>query len=239
MQEMDDIAVANRDGRTITIGDLGHAEDSTEEIESAALYNDTPCVLLNIRKQSGTNTVEVVDAAEGAARRNSQDAARRTTRVEVVRDQSIFIEPRSTRSRSTWSLGGAAGGAWWCFCFLANIRATIIAALSIPTSIIAAFAIVNYMGFTLNSITLLALTLSVGIVIDDAIVVMENIFRYIEEKKYTPFEAAIAATTRNRPGRDGDHALAGGRVPADRHDGEASSGRFLKSFGITMAARSW
>ncbi len=73
------------------------------------------------------------------------------------------------------------------FFFLANTRATVIAALSIPTSIIAAFAIVNYMGFTLNSITLLALTLSVGIVIDDAIVVMENIFRYIEEKKYSPF----------------------------------------------------
>ena len=59
MKEMDAITVANRDGRTITIGDLGHCEDSTKEIESASLYNDTTCVLLNIRKQSGTNTVEV------------------------------------------------------------------------------------------------------------------------------------------------------------------------------------
>ena len=58
MREMDAITVANRDGRTITIGDLGHCEDSTEEIKSASLCNDTPCVLLNIRKQSGTNTVE-------------------------------------------------------------------------------------------------------------------------------------------------------------------------------------
>ena len=105
------------------------------------------------------------------------------------------------------------------FFFLANVRATIIAALSIPTSIIAAFAIIHYMGFTLNSLTLLALTLSVGIVIDDAIVVMENIFRYIEEKKYSPYEAAHRGHGRNRPGRAGHHAVAGRRVPADRHDG--------------------
>ena len=105
------------------------------------------------------------------------------------------------------------------FFFLANVRATVIAALSIPTSIIAAFAIIQYMGFTLNSLTLLALTLSVGIVIDDAIVVMENIFRYIEEKKYSPLRGRDRGHQRNRPGRDGHHPLAGRRVPADRHDG--------------------
>ena len=92
MEEMDAIAVANRDGRTITIGDLGRAEDSTEEMQSASLYNDTPCVLLNIRKQSGTNTVEVADAAEGAARRAAGRPMPKDYRVEVVRDQSVFIE---------------------------------------------------------------------------------------------------------------------------------------------------
>ena len=121
------------------------------------------------------------------------------------------------------------------FFFLANIRATVIAALSIPTSIIAAFAIINYMGFTLNSLTLLALTLSVGIVIDDAIVVMENIFRFIEEKKYTPYEAAIAAT-----GEIGlavmaiTLSLVAVFLPIAMMEGIV--GRFLKSFGITMAA---
>ena len=121
------------------------------------------------------------------------------------------------------------------FFFLANIRATVIAALSIPTSIIAAFAIVQYMGFTLNSITLLALTLSVGIVIDDAIVVMENIFRYIEEKKYSPYEAAIAAT-----GEIGlavmaiTLSLVAVFLPIAMMEGIV--GRFLKSFGITMSA---
>ena len=121
------------------------------------------------------------------------------------------------------------------FFFLANMRATVIAALSIPTSIIAAFAIVQYMGFTLNSLTLLALTLSVGIVIDDAIVVMENIFRYIEEKKYTPREAAIAAT-----GEIGlavmaiTFSLIAVFLPIAMMEGIV--GRFLKSFGVTMAA---
>ena len=97
MQEMDAITVANRDGRTITIGDLGHAEDSTEEIKSVSLYNDTPCVLLNIRKQSGTNTVEVANrlkerldalqkiAPQGLSRRGSSATSRSSSR------------PRSTR----------------------------------------------------------------------------------------------------------------------------------------------
>ena len=73
--------------------------------------------------------------------------------------------------------------------FLGNVRATIIAALAIPTSIIATFALMWCMGFTLNSITLLALALAVGIVIDDAIVVLENIFRFIDEKKMTPYRS--------------------------------------------------
>ncbi len=121
------------------------------------------------------------------------------------------------------------------FFFLANIRTTVISALAIPTSIISAFAVVYYMGFTLNSITLLALALSVGIVIDDAIVVLENIYRFIEEKDCTPFEAAFAATkeiglavlsiTLSLMAVFLPIAFMGGIV-----------GRFLKSFGVTMSA---
>ena len=121
------------------------------------------------------------------------------------------------------------------FFFLANFRTTVISALAIPTSIISAFAVMFYMGFTLNSITLLALALSVGIVIDDAIVVLENIYRYIEEKDCTPFEAAFAATkeiglavlsiTLSLIAVFLPIAFMGGIV-----------GRFLKSFGITMSA---
>jgi hydrophobic/amphiphilic exporter-1 (mainly G- bacteria), HAE1 family len=237
MKEMDAITVANRDGRTITIGDLGHSEDSTEETQSASVYgeghNDTPCVLLNIRKQSGTNTVEVANLLK-----ERLEALRSTMpkgyEVQITRDQSVFIRTAVETVEEHLLIGGGLA-AIIVFLFLANVRATIIAALAIPTSIIAAFAIINYMGFTLNSLTLLALTLSVGIVIDDAIVVMENIFRFIEEKKYTPYEAAIAAT--------GEIALAVMAItislvavflPIAMMEGIV--GRFLKSFGVTMAA---
>jgi hydrophobic/amphiphilic exporter-1 (mainly G- bacteria), HAE1 family len=233
MKEMDAITVKNREGRTITIGDLGHCEDSTEELKSASLYNDTTCVLLNIRKQSGTNTVEVANLLK--ERLESLRATMpKDYDVKVARDQSIFIQAAVDTVEHHLLIGGGLA-AIIVFFFLANVRATIIAALSIPTSIIAAFAIVQYMGFTLNSLTLLALTLSVGIVIDDAIVVMENIFRYIEEKKYTPYEAAIAAT--------GEIGLAVMAItlspiavflPIAMMEGIV--GRFLKSFGVTMAA---
>ena len=130
---------------------------------------------------------------------------------------------------------GSALAAVVVFFFLANVRATLIAALSIPASIVAAFAIIHYMGFTLNSLTLLALTLSVGIVIDDAIVVMENIFRYIEEKRYSPYEAALAATAEiGLAVLAITLSLVAVFLPIAMMEGIV--GRFLKSFGITMAA---
>jgi hydrophobic/amphiphilic exporter-1 (mainly G- bacteria), HAE1 family len=233
MQQMEAIAVANVAGRTITIGDLGRCEDSTEELQSASLYDDTPCVLLNIRKQSGTNTVEVAGLLKERLKELTKIAPQGYD-VEIVRDQSVFIEAAVDTVKEHLIVGGILA-AVIVFVFLTNIRATLIAALSIPTSIIAAFAVVKYMGFTLNSLTLLALTLSVGIVIDDAIVVMENIFRYIEEKKYTPFQAAVAAT--------GEIGLAVMAItlsliavflPIAMMEGIV--GMFLKSFGITMAA---
>ncbi len=232
MAEMEAISVANRDGRTITIGDLGRADDATEEIKSASLYNDTPCVLMNIRKQSGTNTVAV---AEGL--KEKLDELRKLApegyRVELVRDQSVFIETSIDTVKEHLVIGSLLAAVVVYF-FLGNARATVIAALAIPSSIIAAFAILDYMGFTLNSITLLALTLSVGIVIDDAIVVMENIFRFIEEKQHSPYEAALAAT-----GEIGLAVLAitlslvAVFLPIAMMEGIV--GRFLKSFGITMS----
>ncbi len=232
MREMEAISVANRDGRTITIGDLGHCEDSIEEVESASLYNDTPCVLMNVRKQSGTNTVEVVSRLKERLE-DLKKLAPEGYRVEVVRDQSVFIETSIDTVKEHLVIGSILA-AVVVFLFLANTRATVIAALAIPTSIIAAFAIVEYMGFTLNSITLLALTLSVGIVIDDAIVVMENIFRYIEEKKYSPFEAATAATAEiGLAVMAITISLVAVFLPIAMMEGIV--GKFLKSFGITMA----
>jgi HAE1 family hydrophobic/amphiphilic exporter-1 len=233
VQELGQITVANVAGHTITIGDLGDVEDGGEEVKSLARYNDTPAVLLNIRKQSGTNTVEVARLLKERLG-ELQKIAPANHSITIVRDQSIFIQASVDTVKEHLVLGGILA-AIVIFFFLANIRTTIISALAIPTSIISAFAIVSYMGFTLNSITLLALALSVGIVIDDAIVVLENIFRYIEEKACTPVEAAFAATkeiglavlsiTLSLIAVFLPIAFMGGIV-----------GRFLKSFGITMSA---
>ena len=227
------IAVATHGDHTITIGDLGHVEDGAEETKSLARYNDTPAVLLNIRKQSGTNTVEVARLLKERLA-ELQTGGPKDRRITLVRDQSVFIQASVDTVKEHLVLGSILA-AVVIFFFLANIRTTVIAALAIPTSIISAFAAVYYMGFTLNSITLLALALSVGIVIDDAIVVLENIYRYIEEKECTPFEAAAAATkeiglavlsiTLSLIAVFLPIAFMGGIV-----------GRFLKSFGVTMSA---
>ncbi len=231
--EIQQITVANVGEHTVTIGDLGYVEDGAEEVKSLARFNDTPAVLLNIRKQSGTNTVEVARLLKERLG-DLRKIAPAGYQVVVVRDQSPFIEAAVDTVKEHLVLG-AVLAAVVIFFFLANLRTTLIAALAIPTSIISAFAVVFYMGFTLNSITLLALALSVGIVIDDAIVVLENIYRFIEQKDCTPLEAAFAATkeiglavlsiTLSLIAVFMPIAFMGGIV-----------GRFLKSFGITMSA---
>jgi HAE1 family hydrophobic/amphiphilic exporter-1 len=237
VEEIGDITVANRDGRAITVGDLGAVTDSTAEMESIAVFgegeSDTSAVLLNIRKQSGTNTVEVAKQVRERLEVLEKQKPK-GYRIQVVRDQSTFIEASTDAVKEHLVLGAFLAGVVVLF-FLANLRATIIAGLAIPTSIISTFAVMMYMGFTLNMISLLALTLSVGIVIDDAIVVMENIFRFIEEKGYKPYDAAIAATkeiglavlsiTLSLVAVFLPIAFMGGIV-----------GKFLKCFGITIAA---
>src|SRR2546428_10887619 len=118
--------------------------------------------------------------------------------------------------------------------FLTNLRSTIISAIAIPTSIIATFGLIWYMGFTLNSMTMLALTLSVGIVIDDAIVVLENIYRFIEEKHDDQLHAAVEATSEiGLAVLATTLSLVAIFVPVGFMGGIV--GRFMKSFGLTMA----
>ena len=134
-------------------------------------------------------------------------------KADVLNDQSLFIEA-AVRSLEEHLVAGSFLAALVIFFFLANVRTTIIAAIAIPTSIIATFALMRVMGYTLNQITMLALTLMVGVVIDDAIIVLENIYRFIEEKGMPPFEAAIEGTQGDRPCRHGDDAVAHGGVRA-------------------------
>jgi HAE1 family hydrophobic/amphiphilic exporter-1 len=190
--DFNDIVVSSRNGYPIKISDVGHTEDGEEDELSAGLLNDKPALLLQVRRQSGTNVIDVVDAIKArlAVVKKSLPAG---YSVDVVRDQSIFILASFHAVREHLMLGSLLA-ALVVLLFMGNLRATIIAAISIPTSIISTFAIMDYFSITLNGPSMLGLTLSVGIVIDDAIVVLENIFRYIEEKGYEPFTAAIEAT---------------------------------------------
>jgi len=190
--DFNDIVVANRNGYPIKISDIGHTEDGEEDELTAGLLDDKPALLLQVRRQSGTNVIEVVDAVKARL-----ESIRKTLpvgyKVDVVRDQSIFILASFHAVREHLLLGSLLA-ALVVLLFMGNVRATIISAIAIPTSIISTFAIMDYFNVTLNGPSMLGLTLSVGIVIDDAIVVLENIFRYIEEKNYEPFTAAIEAT---------------------------------------------
>jgi len=190
--DFNNIVVATRNGYPIKVSDVGHTEDGEEEELTAGRLNDKPALLLQVRRQSGTNVVEVVDAVKGRL-----ETARKTLpagySVEVVRDQSTFILASFHAVREHLMLGSLLA-ALVVLIFMGNLRATVISAIAIPTSIISTFAIMDYFDITLNGPSMLGLTLSVGIVIDDAIVVLENIFRYIEEKGYEPFAAAIEAT---------------------------------------------
>jgi hydrophobic/amphiphilic exporter-1 (mainly G- bacteria), HAE1 family len=190
--EFNRIVVANRDGYPIKISDIGYTEDGEEDELTAGRVNDTPTVLLQIRRQSGTNTVDVIEAIKERLE-ELKTSIPVGYDLKIVRDQSIFIIAAFHTVREHLILGSFLA-ALVVLLFMQNLRATFISAIAIPTSIISTFAAMDYAGITLNGPSMLGLTLSVGIVIDDAIVVLENIFRYIEEKGYPPFEAAIAAT---------------------------------------------
>ena len=187
-----DLVVATRGNYQVKVSDIGYIEDGAEEQRTQALLNGQPAVTLVVSKQSGQNTVAVADAVKEKLA-EIKPTLPPGFKTEVVGDQSIFIKA-SLESIQTHLIEGGILAAIVVFIFLWSFRSTFIAAIAIPTSIIATFGLMAAMGFTLNQITMLALTLMVGIVIDDAIVVLENIFRYIEEKGMPPFQAAIQGT---------------------------------------------
>jgi multidrug efflux pump subunit AcrB len=187
-----DLVVATRGNYSVKVSDIGYIEDGAEEQRTQALLNGQPAVTLVVSKQSGQNTVAVADAVKERLREIAP-LLPPGYKTEIVGDQSIFIKA-SLESIQTHLIEGGILAAIVVFIFLWSFRSTLIAALAIPTSIIATFGLMAAMGFTLNQITMLALTLMVGIVIDDAIVVLENIFRHIEEKGVPPFQAAIQGT---------------------------------------------
>ncbi|OFW14505.1 MAG: hypothetical protein A3F69_01555, partial [Acidobacteria bacterium RIFCSPLOWO2_12_FULL_66_10] len=230
--EFNDIVIREKNGHPVRVVDVARVEDGQADPGTIANVNGAGTVLLQVRRQSGTNTVEVV---RGVRERLAGLTAGLPAgySIRVVRDTSEFIEA-SIHSVEEHLIIGSILAALVVLLFLTNLRSTIIAAIAIPTSIIATFGLVWYMGFTLNLMTMLALTLSVGIVIDDAIVVLENIYRFIEEKHADPFHAAVEATQEiGLAVLATTLSLVAIFVPVGFMGGIV--GRFMKSFGLTMA----
>jgi HAE1 family hydrophobic/amphiphilic exporter-1 len=190
--EFNNLVVASRGGYSVKLSDIGYSEDGAEEQRTEARLDGQPAVTLVVSKQSGTNTVAVAEAVKERLK-EIQSSLPRDVKTQLVGDQTIFIKA-ALHAINLHLVEGSILAAIVVFVFLWSFRSTLIAAIAIPTSIIATFGLMAAMGFTLNQITMLALTLMVGIVIDDAVVVLENIFRFIEEKGMPPFQAAIEGT---------------------------------------------
>jgi HAE1 family hydrophobic/amphiphilic exporter-1 len=231
-RQFEDLVIANVNGAPIRLRDVGRVEDGTKEQRSLARLNGTPTVTLDIRRQSGANTVEVIKGIKDALPRVNAQLPQ-DVKLEVIRDQSRYIESALHEIQTHLVLGSILASLV-VLVFMRSWRSTLIAAVAIPCSVISTFGMMKALNFTLNSVTMLALVLMVGVVIDDAIVVLENIFRFIEEKRIEAKEAAREAT------KDIGLAVLATTLslvviflPVSFMS--SISGRFLYQFGITAA----
>lgn len=230
--EFAEMVVAYRSGAPIRVRDLGAVEDGMEEERSLARLGSSRAVALLVRRQSGTNTVEVAHAVKREVEGLRAELAPRGVSLEIAQDLSVFIEHSVHEVQFHLVFGGGLA-ILIVLVFLRNVRSTFIASLVIPTSVIGTFIMMNALGFTQNMMTLLALSLAIGLLIDDAIVVQENIMRHVEEgmerreaARFATSEIALAvlATTLSAVAVFVPVAFMKGIV-----------GRFFFQFGLTVA----
>ncbi len=232
VEDFNTLVIASRGGVPVTLGEIGQAVDGMEEPRSLSRYDGRNAVSIVVQKQSGTNTVEVVDRLKARLERIERGLPP-GVEVQVVRDGSVFIRSSIGEVKLHLVLGAILASIV-VLAFMGNWRSTLIASIAIPCSLIATFTVMKALGFTLNNYTLLGLVLAVGIVIDDAIVVLENVYRHMEELGKGAFQAAldgtkeimlaVVATTSSLVVIFLPLAFMQGRI-----------GRFFFSFGITVA----
>jgi HAE1 family hydrophobic/amphiphilic exporter-1 len=191
-EAFNDLIVKNIRGVPVYLRELATVEDGHEEQRTLALIDGKRALALEVRKQSGGNTVDVADAVKAELGKLNQELPGRTT-LRVVKDLSVFIHDAVEDVQVTLVLG-AIFTVFVVFLFLNSWRSTVITGLTLPISLIAAFIIMRALGFTLNMLTLMGLSLAVGLLIDDAIVVRENIVRHMQQGK-DHFSAARDGTS--------------------------------------------
>lgn len=232
VDDLKKVVVASKDGRPVYINEVAAVLDDWEDEDTFASANGVPCVMAFVRKQSKTNTVDVTDNVNEKMAQLQQTNLPPDIKVDKVRDQSTYIRDNIADVWNAILFGGFLA-LLITYLFLRNFRATVIGGLCIPTSVISTFFMMKVMDFTLNNMSLMALSLAVGILIDDAIVLIENIFRHIEQGQ-TPFQAAKEATEELTLAILATSlALMAVFVPIGNM-GEII-GQFFKQFGLTVA----
>jgi hydrophobe/amphiphile efflux-1 (HAE1) family protein len=225
------VPVGRKDGIQLYVNHVATVADATEEVTSVTTFNGKPAVGLDIMKQSGSNTVKVADDIKKAVTAMKKDLPP-GVELTLVRDNSVKIRESVNDVLFNLVVGGLLA-VIIVFVFLGNWRSTLISAIAIPASIISTFFLMRLLGYTLNTMSLLALSLAVGILIDDAIVVIENIVRHMEmgKDKFTAaaeatqeIGLAVTATTLT---------LVAVFMPVAMMTGIV--GQFFKQFGITVA----
>ena len=191
-EQFGDVIVAYRGGAPVRVRDVAQVEDGAEELRIWAMLDGKDVVSVQVTRQAGTNSVQIADEVKRRVELLKNEVPP-GVQLQVIGDISTFIKA-SVNSLLEHLILGSVLASIVVLLFIRNLRAVAIAAVAIPASVISTFTLMKYMNFTLNNMTLLALTLAVGIVIDDAIIVLENIFRYMEEKGAGPMEAAIQGT---------------------------------------------
>jgi hydrophobic/amphiphilic exporter-1 (mainly G- bacteria), HAE1 family len=192
VDQFNTMVIGERNGRPILLGEVANIKDGIEEQRSLALVNGVPAIGIDVLKQSGANTVEVVNVVKKEIKKLQPELPPGTS-IDMVRDGSTFIRDSVTDVEETLVLGGLLT-ILIVFCFLNSWRSTVITGLTLPISVISTFTIMYFLGMTINTMTLMALSLAIGLLIDDAIVVRENIVRHLE-KGQDHFTAAREATS--------------------------------------------
>ncbi len=191
-KDFNDIIIATLGGTEIRVGDIAEVVDGYKDKDSKSYYNGKECIGVDIVKQSGTNTVTVADDIK-AKITELKKTLPRGIQIDVVSDNSTSIRA-SVKSVEETMIEGCALAVVIIFLFLRTLGSTVVSAISLPTSIITTFAAMKIMGFSLNTMSLMALSLSVGLLVDDAIVVIENIVRHLRMGK-PPLQAAKDGTS--------------------------------------------
>jgi HAE1 family hydrophobic/amphiphilic exporter-1 len=230
--QIDEMAIAQSGGGTVRLKDVGRTEDGLEEFRSYSQRGDMPGIALQVRRQSGTNTVQVASDVKAEIEKLRTELAPQGVRLDITIDLSTYIERSLSEVYKHLIVGGALAVVT-VLIFLLNFRSTFISSLVLPTSILSTFMMMAALGFTLNMMTLMALTLAVGLLIDDAIVVQENIMRHVQAGMPASFAAEFATKEIGLAVLATTLSVVAVFLPTSYTKGIV--GRFFFPFGMTIA----